>query len=69
MKDLFTTERMNLNKVYEINCADSDGICTIKIRAIDVREAKRIAKRMTGALIKDMTISSVMGCGFKAMND
>jgi hypothetical protein len=56
-------------KVYEIEYFDGCGISSIKIRAIDAREAKRIAKRMTGALIKDMTIGCVMGCGFKAAND
>lgn len=61
-------EIMN-TKVYEIRYADECGVSEIKIRAIDAREAKRIAKRMTGALIKDMTIDCVMGYGFKAMND
>ena len=63
------TERMNLKKVYEIEYVDGDGIVSIKIRAIDVKEAKRIAKKITGALIKDMIIVSAMGCGFKAVND
>ena len=56
-------------KVYEIRYADKNAVSEIKIRAIDVKEAKRIAKRITGALIKDMTINCVMGCGFKAVND
>lgn len=63
------TERMNMNRVFEIEYVDGDGISTIKIRAIDAREAKRIAKRMTGALIKDMNVISTMGTGFKAAND
>jgi hypothetical protein len=61
-------EIMN-TKVYEIEYVDGDGISTIKIRAINAKEAKRIAKRMTGALIKDMEIIWVTGCGNKAAND
>ena len=63
------TERMNMNSVYEIEYVDGDGIVSIKIRAIDSKEAKRIAKKITGVLIKDMTIVCAMGCGFKAVND
>ena len=58
-----------MNRVFEIDYVDGNGISTIKIRAIDAKEAKRIAKRMTGALIKNMEINCIMGCGFKAAND
>ena len=52
-------------KVFEI--AYNGGI--IKIRAYDKAQAKRIAKKMTGALIKDMSIICESGYNYRAAND
>lgn len=56
-------------KVYELEYFNGCGLCTIRIRANDVKAAKRVAKNLTGVLIKNMHFVSVMGCGFKAAND
>lgn len=56
-------------KVFEIEYIINDGIATISIRAFDKQEALRIAKKMTGSLIKNMRVLCKCGYGFKAAND
>lgn len=67
----------NINRTYPVFEIDyigkhEDGTKysdTIRIRAINAKEAKRIAKQITGAHIKDMTVSCKYGYLFKAAND
>lgn len=58
-----------MNRVYQIECVRDNALWTIKIRAINIREAKRIAKEYTGALIKNMRLICIMGSMFRAEND
>lgn len=56
-------------RVYQVAFADSMGIRYYNIRAINQIWAKRIAKKLFGVLIKDMTIDVSYGCAYPAYND
>ena len=59
-----------MKNVYVINYYTKEiGAAEIKIRAYDVKAAKRIAKDITGSLIKDMRLDRMVGVSAKCAND
>lgn len=71
---------MRNDRVYEIEYTNTKIIintpygceelhATAKIRATSPAEARRICKRMTGALIKDMHTKAACGYDYRADND
>ncbi len=58
-----------MKRTFDIEYPMNNGIALTTIKAFNAAEAKRILKKMTGCLIKDMTIVSTGGCDFKAAND
>lgn len=71
---------MRNDRVYEIEYTNTKIIintpygceelqATAQIRATSPAEARRICKRMTGALIKDMRLKAARGYDYRADND
>ena len=71
---------MRNDRVYEIEYTNPKIIintpygreelqATAQIRATNPAEARRICKRMTGALIKDMRLKAARGYDYRADND
>ena len=71
---------MRNDRVYEIEYTNPKIIintpygreelqATAQIRAASPAEARRICKRMTGALIKDMRLKAARGYVYRAGND
>ncbi len=63
-----------MKKVYELTyVVNGDSYCgglvTIRIRAMSCAEAKHIAKRLTGCLIKDINLNCICGADYTATND
>ena len=61
----YTNPKIIINTPY--GCEELQA--TTQIRATTATEARRIFKRMTGALIKNMKIKTVRGYNYCADND
>ena len=66
---VYEIEYINPNIIINTPYGREELQATAQIRATSPAEARRICKRMTGALIKDMRLKAARGYDYRADND
>lgn len=66
---VYEIEYINPNIIINTPYSYEELQATAQIRATSPAEARRICKRMTGALIKDMRLKAARGYAYRADND